>query len=587
MIGYLVVFILGVITVILVNKFVLNQSVSATNVAAAPGTQTASQQRKHEIELNALKGEVSELKRHLNISGGSPVMTAPVTTNTLQPAQRILNGSAGSSPMMRDSPPGSPVIISTSSGSPRVEVRKRTSTRSSSSLVPATAPMQHPSLANLLSSNPSHSNQVVKKSGWLEIRSFKKFSRRYFVLRGYFLSYYKNEMQRRQDCYGHIRIKDCHIEALPPSQGANLISIKGTGETIFFVQNPDTGHIAATTHRIFHSGSECILRCLDKASQEEWISKLNENAHSTITGAAGQSSAQLIPVEPVAGVQELSEEEYDEDSSLPVSLNNSGESTSGSITPAQQFPPLQLPEEQMIKISELKQEIGEQRMANEGFTEVDCKRFLTARQWRVEDAKLMVENYWQWKREFQPDTVTKDEVIEEVRKGKIHFYGLNKEGRPTVIIYAGKHQKGGDISLMVKFAIYVINSATAYMKYPIHTFDCVVDLKGTGVSSVDISFVKEAAAVFQNYFPERLNRVVCINSGFLIGSLWGMISPMLEERTRKKIGFTKNAKTLLAEHSDLFDAHHIPEDLGGSGTWTIAPDSIGVETFEQQIIEKQ
>lgn len=39
----------------------------------------------------------------------------------------------------------------------------------------------------------------------------------------------------------------------------------------------------------------------------------------------------------------------------------------------------------------------------------------------------------------------------------------------------------------------------------------------------------------QDYYPEHLGQMFIINTPFIFKTIWAMVNPMLEERTRKKI----------------------------------------------------
>jgi len=73
---------------------------------------------------------------------------------------------------------------------------------------------------------------------------------------------------------------------------------------------------------------------------------------------------------------------------------------------------------------------------------------------------------------------------------------------------------------------------------PIVTATVILDLMGLGLSSFSATARKLLALlshIDQDYYPESLGVMFIINTPFIFKTIWSFVSPMLEERTRKKI----------------------------------------------------
>lgn len=92
----------------------------------------------------------------------------------------------------------------------------------------------------------------------------------------------------------------------------------------------------------------------------------------------------------------------------------------------------------------------------------------------------------------------------------------------------------------------------------------VMDLKGVGVTKVPsvYSYVKQASAMSQNYYPERLGRLYLINAPWGFSTVFGVVKGWLDPITVEKIHVLGGGyqKELLAQ----IPAENLPTTFGGS-----------------------
>lgn len=71
----------------------------------------------------------------------------------------------------------------------------------------------------------------------------------------------------------------------------------------------------------------------------------------------------------------------------------------------------------------------------------------------------------------------------------------------------------------------------------IETCCTIMDLKGVGISKVSsvYAYVKQASAISQNYYPERLGKLYLINAPWGFSSVFSMIKSFLDPVTVEKI----------------------------------------------------
>jgi hypothetical protein len=91
----------------------------------------------------------------------------------------------------------------------------------------------------------------------------------------------------------------------------------------------------------------------------------------------------------------------------------------------------------------------------------------------------------------------------------------------------------------------------------------IMDLKGVSITRVSsvYTYVRQASAISQNYYPERLGRLYLINAPWGFSSVWSIVKGWLDPVTVQKIqvlGGTYQAE-LLAQ----IPAENLPEHFGG------------------------
>jgi hypothetical protein len=90
-----------------------------------------------------------------------------------------------------------------------------------------------------------------------------------------------------------------------------------------------------------------------------------------------------------------------------------------------------------------------------------------------------------------------------------------------------------------------------------------MDLKGVGLTKAPqvYGYVKQASALSQNYYPERLGRLYLINAPWGFGTVWGMIKGWLDPVTVQKIHVLGSGyqKELLQQ----VPAENLPKQFGG------------------------
>ncbi|KAL5353996.1 cytosolic factor, phosphatidylinositol/phosphatidylcholine transfer protein [Pseudogymnoascus australis] len=223
-------------------------------------------------------------------------------------------------------------------------------------------------------------------------------------------------------------------------------------------------------------------------------------------------------------------------------------------------------------------------LEQKGFTErldtLTLLRFLRARKFDVALSEAMFVNSEAWRKEINLDDLVQN--FEYTEKAQIfeyypqYYHKTDKDGRPVYIEQLGKC----DLTAMNKITTQermLQNLAVEYEKvsdprlpacsrksgHLLETCCTIMDLKGVGISKISsvYGYVKEASAMSQNHYPERLGRLYLINAPWGFSSVFGMIKSFLDPVTVEKIHVLGSGyqSELLAQ----VPAENLPKQFGG------------------------
>ncbi|GFQ03633.1 phosphatidylinositol/phosphatidylcholine transfer protein sfh6 [Phtheirospermum japonicum] len=214
-------------------------------------------------------------------------------------------------------------------------------------------------------------------------------------------------------------------------------------------------------------------------------------------------------------------------------------------------------------------------------------RFLKARKYNIEKAKVMWANMLQWRKSFGTDTILEDLDFKELNEVQCYYphgyHGVDKDGRPVYIEKLGMI----DVDMLLH-----VTTLERFVKYQVQEFEkslairfpacsaaanrhidsstTILDVKGLGLMSLTgpvMEFIRTVQKIDNDNYPETLCRMFIINAGPGFRLIWNMVKPLLDPETSAKIQVldSKYQVKLL----EAIDESELPNFLGGSCTCEI------------------
>lgn len=193
------------------------------------------------------------------------------------------------------------------------------------------------------------------------------------------------------------------------------------------------------------------------------------------------------------------------------------------------------------------------------------RRFLRARNLDIEKASCMLLKYLEWRTLFVPNGhISSSEVPNEIAQNKMFMQGRDRKGRPIAVLMGARHFHNniGGLDEFKRFVIFSLDKLGSRMPPGQEKFVVIADLQGWGYCNSDLRGYIGALSILQDYYPERLGKLLIIHAPYIFMTAWKMFYPFIDNNTKKKIILVVD-KRLKATLLEEIDESQLPEIYGG------------------------
>ncbi|KAF7698182.1 SEC14-like protein 1 [Silurus meridionalis] len=208
-------------------------------------------------------------------------------------------------------------------------------------------------------------------------------------------------------------------------------------------------------------------------------------------------------------------------------------------------------------------------------------RFLRSRDFNVEKAREALCHTLTWRKQHQVDLLLDSwicpQLLHEYYTGGWHYH--DKDGLPLYILRLGQMDTKGLVRALGEESLlrHVLSineeglkrceESTIIFGKPISCWTCLVDLEGLNMRHLwrpGIKALLRIIEVVEANYPETLGRLLIVRAPRVFPVLWTLISPFIDENTRKKfLIYAGNDYQDSGGLVDYIDREFIPDFLGG------------------------
>lgn len=180
-------------------------------------------------------------------------------------------------------------------------------------------------------------------------------------------------------------------------------------------------------------------------------------------------------------------------------------------------------------------------------------RFLKAREWSVDAAEKQLREAIEWRRSYQPHRTDCRWCHEQPGFHSMRQVGFDEAGRPVIYsCFAQADATKNALEDTVAHCTYLIENAKKSMPPGISTWIFVIDCTGLSLPQCNPSFANGVVSVFSNFYPEQMERIVCVNHSPLFHGVWNAIKVFIDPKTVRKMKFVRGKEKTQRKFREFF-----------------------------------
>ncbi|KAJ5345743.1 hypothetical protein N7452_003747 [Penicillium brevicompactum] len=216
-------------------------------------------------------------------------------------------------------------------------------------------------------------------------------------------------------------------------------------------------------------------------------------------------------------------------------------------------------------------------------------RFLRARKWDVPKAFAMMMEAIVWRvkeMHVDDDVMSKGELhalkqtknksstsdqkagadfLSQMRMGKSYVHGVDRVGRPIVVVRVRLHKPGAQTEeSLERYIVHVIESVRLTLVSPVETAAVLFDMTGFGLSNMEYPPVKFILKCFEANYPESLGIMLIHNAPWVFSGIWRLIRGWMDPEIAAKVQFTNSVSDL----EKFIPKDQIVKEMGGAEDWS-------------------
>jgi len=185
-----------------------------------------------------------------------------------------------------------------------------------------------------------------------------------------------------------------------------------------------------------------------------------------------------------------------------------------------------------------------------------------------------------WRIENNVDSITLADIHPLfIEKGLFFFHKTDKFGRPCAVVNLREYKRedgSPTIEEVKKFIIYnaevarrlLLDKTMNSRDGPVLQYVILLDLKGAGVSTLDLELVPFTIDIMRHHFPGSAGAIFVLNYGWMYSGIWQILKRILPEESLNRIFFPSEQ-----ELWNYFEEENVLIEQGGKDTYEYDTDT--------------
>uniref|UniRef100_A0A3P8UEV1 Motile sperm domain containing 2 n=1 Tax=Amphiprion percula TaxID=161767 RepID=A0A3P8UEV1_AMPPE len=206
--------------------------------------------------------------------------------------------------------------------------------------------------------------------------------------------------------------------------------------------------------------------------------------------------------------------------------------------------------------------------------------YLTWRLYAVDDALKMIDESFQWRKEFGVNDLTESTIPKWMfETGAVYLHGYDKEGNKLFWFKVKLHVK--DAKTIMDKKKYVAFWLERYAKKePGMPLTVVFDMAESGLGNIDMDFVKYVINCFKVYYPKFLSKMIIVDMPWIMNAAWKIVKSWLGPEAISKLKFASRS-----EVQTFIGPEYLPPHMGGTDPFKYSYPPLPDDDFQTPICD--
>uniref|UniRef100_A0A668AKA9 Motile sperm domain containing 2 n=1 Tax=Myripristis murdjan TaxID=586833 RepID=A0A668AKA9_9TELE len=206
--------------------------------------------------------------------------------------------------------------------------------------------------------------------------------------------------------------------------------------------------------------------------------------------------------------------------------------------------------------------------------------YLTWRIYVVDDTLKMIDESFQWRKDLGVNDLTESSIPKWMfETGAVFLHGYDKEGNKLFWFKVKLHIK--DAKTILDKKKYVAFWLERYAKRePGMPLTVVFDMAESGLSNIDMDFVKYIINCFKVYYPKFLSKMIIVDMPWIMNAAWKIVKTWLGPEAISKLKFASKS-----EIQTFIGPEYLPPHMGGMDPFKYSYPPLPDDDFQTPICD--